>query len=1236
MRITHLRFKNLNALVGEWSIDLTDPAYISEGLFVITGPTGAGKSTVLDAVCLALYGRTPRLRHISQTVNEIMSRHTSECWAEVDFETTKGAFRCRWSQRRAGNRAHGNLQAPQHELSDMEEGTLLGKGLRATSTQVETLTGMTFDRFTRAILLAQGGFAAFLHANTAERSALLEQITGTELYSEISKHAYIRAVAAQKSLDDCRKELNIVQLLSEEERVATHEKLEQILIRDTAFAEALQKLRTQAAWLHEEMRLQTLEQENRTRLHEWEERNQRFATDRHALEQASRALLVEGVYSTVLALREAQANTTKQLIEEKNALPIAEHACCVAEAAEKDALSALEKEKSCQENAEPYIQQIQELDVRLTEKETQAQTLNNLLIVTQRRQKELIEQQQRHEKTVKETEFKLNGLSQALHDRAVDALLDDALPLIQSRVDALCVLHDDRQRLTKEDTLLQNQRDATAKDLRTVLLEAKVVKKHIIDVTQRVVETEKQLNSVLQERELRSWREQVEQQRNTVNAALRLLDMLRSHERVVVQHTTCLQKIHKNQEQITLVNETLSRAQERHEYVAKEEMLCAEHVALHERIAGLEAQRHLLQDGLPCPLCGSVEHPFIIHKPLPQLEHARRQWLDAQEKTRRILAECHELKKTEAALQHEQRLHEETRQQLVNDIVRQKEEIRQLAQPLALKEHETALQSVESFCVAEQERFNLVQKHLIRLEELVQRVNAQRTTLNTERATEANILLLIERNKQELRHENKESLRLRDELNALEKRELVVCEHLVALSAPFVSLSLQTLTPSVAKGCLHGLEERKRLWQETKQEYILQEKKILECKAQTDEHAARCMAVQSEIIRCSAELKQIHSELTALHDTRKILCHTLTALIGTLFQSIDSCKLFFKTRLSEQENKYSAAHTHYVQTIQQNNNLQKRLHELEQEYAQRAVLLQSREKSCLQAFYDVHFVDEQAFLNARMTQERFTALQLHTQQLDQERVVILANKQEYSEQREKLQQRKPQTDDLGTDIANKQAILESERTELLQELGVLRQKLFLDEQHRQQHQQHLAALDALQQEAQRWANLCELIGSANGQKFCAFAQGLTFECVVAHANRALHGMTDRYVLQRELNEPLSLNVVDAYQGGVARSTKNLSGGESFLVSLALALGLSRMSSRTVRVDSLFLDEGFGTLDEDSLETALHTLSDLRHEGKMIGVISHVQGLKSRISTQISVEPLEGGRSRLRGPGCIQH
>ena len=185
MRIHTIRLANLNALAGEWEIDLDHPAY-ADSIYALTGPTGAGKTTILDAISLALYGRTPRLERIGKAGNETMSRHSGHCHAEITFSTRAGRYRSHWSQHRARRKAGGELQNPKHELADATSGKILATGLKDTAAAIEKLTGMDYQRFTRAMLLAQGDFAAFLRAAPDERAPLLEQITGTEIYSRIS------------------------------------------------------------------------------------------------------------------------------------------------------------------------------------------------------------------------------------------------------------------------------------------------------------------------------------------------------------------------------------------------------------------------------------------------------------------------------------------------------------------------------------------------------------------------------------------------------------------------------------------------------------------------------------------------------------------------------------------------------------------------------------------------------------------------------------------------------------------------------------------------------------------------------------------------------------------------------------------------------------------------------------------------------------------------------------------
>ena len=178
-------------------------------------------------------------------------------------------------------------------------------------------------------------------------------------------------------------------------------------------------------------------------------------------------------------------------------------------------------------------------------------------------------------------------------------------------------------------------------------------------------------------------------------------------------------------------------------------------------------------------------------------------------------------------------------------------------------------------------------------------------------------------------------------------------------------------------------------------------------------------------------------------------------------------------------------------------------------------------------------------------------------------------------------------------------------------------------------QEELAAQQAV---ADHWQRLSDLIGSASGAKLRTFAQSLTLERLLLEANAQLAELSPRYRLERVPGTDLALQVVDLNMGDEVRSVDSLSGGESFLVSLALALALSSLSSRQTQVESLFIDEGFGTLDPDSLDLALASLDSLQAAGRQIGVISHVQTLVERIGVQVRVEALGCGESRVVLPG----
>jgi exonuclease SbcC len=184
-------------------------------------------------------------------------------------------------------------------------------------------------------------------------------------------------------------------------------------------------------------------------------------------------------------------------------------------------------------------------------------------------------------------------------------------------------------------------------------------------------------------------------------------------------------------------------------------------------------------------------------------------------------------------------------------------------------------------------------------------------------------------------------------------------------------------------------------------------------------------------------------------------------------------------------------------------------------------------------------------------------------------------------------------------------------------------RLKVDQKNREKQQELQQQQDEFKQVAENWDLLNKLIGQADGSKFRKFAQGVTLDNLIHLANREMAHLDQRYQLQRNAEEELALQVIDCWQANSVRDVKTLSGGESFLVSLGLALALSNLVSHKTQIESLFLDEGFGTLDENTLSMALDALERLNSTGKLIGIISHVDALKERINHQIHVHKNSG-------------
>lgn len=244
MRILTIRLRNLASIEGTFEVDFTKEPLRTAGIFAISGPTGAGKSTILDALCLALYDKTPRFaasgenlylsdvgdNQVNQSdVKNILRRGTGEGFAEVDFLGATGRrYRSRWSVRRARGKATGSLQSQIIQVTDLDK----EEDLQGTKTellaQLVALIGLTYEQFTRTVLLAQNDFATFLKSRESAKAELLEKLTGTEIYSRISREIYARSKAADEAMNLLKNTISLIELLPEEEMQALQKEQERL------------------------------------------------------------------------------------------------------------------------------------------------------------------------------------------------------------------------------------------------------------------------------------------------------------------------------------------------------------------------------------------------------------------------------------------------------------------------------------------------------------------------------------------------------------------------------------------------------------------------------------------------------------------------------------------------------------------------------------------------------------------------------------------------------------------------------------------------------------------------------------------------------------------------------------------------------------------------------------------------------------------------------------------------
>ena len=364
MRILKLLVENINSLYGTRTIDFEDPKYTENGLFVLTGPTGAGKTTILDAICLALYGQTPRVANISKNQNDIMSRGAKTCRAELLFEVNGKRYLAHWSQ--VLNR-NNNLNAANHEICDGGSAgkNVIESGLTKTAKFIEEQIGLTFDQFCRTVLLPQGDFDRFLSAKPSEKMGLFAKITGAERYKEISAKVRQKRDACKKSLGDIDGRLGGISVLSDEELEQLRRQVAANEAKRKSILGEIEKGKEKRQWLVDVKSLESRLAETERQITEHKAEEESFRPNAEKLKRAELALPVSAAYSNLVSREQESQQTKEELDKVCERIPGDEKNLSDLQEVLKEKNQAYDNSRRSQEEARPEIIKVHHLDTEL-------------------------------------------------------------------------------------------------------------------------------------------------------------------------------------------------------------------------------------------------------------------------------------------------------------------------------------------------------------------------------------------------------------------------------------------------------------------------------------------------------------------------------------------------------------------------------------------------------------------------------------------------------------------------------------------------------------------------------------------------------------------------------------------------------------------------------------------------------------------------------------------------------
>lgn len=1227
MKLLKLRLNSLNSIHtgSPVEIDFESSQFASRGLFAITGPTGSGKTTILDAISLALYGSTPRLANISQTnAHEIVNKRAVNALAEVEYEVEGVRYRSTWTVQRADKKLTGKFQNPKVSLS-IKEGdvwSVLQSQKKAWEEENTRRLGIDFNNFQYAVILAQGQFSKFIQAKDSERAEILKELTRTSKFSELGAKCYEVKLQHQRELDQkiAQGDLEKTSLLTEEDirelklEMSRLSQLQSELKQNSEQAQSWRNYET--SW--DQLNLESTEHDKA--FHEFEIKKSAFITKQENLDQFRKIERLIPIDQEIKSSIAKEALLSEQLEERHKDLEVLTRQIQDTEEEWQSFQTEFAIHQKAKEEHKTWIERLRGPQTRLdTLQELSKQSLENM---TQRQDeiKSWKSDGDELEKEIDKTQHQLDETRRWLEIYPLgDNLKSQLKPWLQELARELnqCEqIHERENKLAEIKKLSQAHREQLQKmlkeiepkrkELETYKRKAQTLEDDLGDDKSKLENRRSQLESTQHQNQL-----EVDRLKELSDLESELSQQEVSLTQYQDQHKSILNELNQIQQRVTVARQLRNSRKDLLE--TKRDML------------KLQAWKHHVKKDEPCPLCGGLDHDDYQHASPIDLQQFELQLDEAQVKYDQVLDEEKLLLDRDNQVQFQMK-ETQTRLDFLNG---------KLVRPVGTLKFSDQLKKSLDVKSEIEERYQQFHEELKQVE--AKEVELRHLKIEIEK-------LLIATQEDEAKIQTAEKVLEKSEWDQESiETELVDLRKWLETSNKKWQGRLESPMFKGWKGVsqLRNFEDRK-LFEEESQSWIVEfEEKLrnrteLQVQLQSTQTSHRQWKAKGSELNNKLRLAENthHKHTSDLEMAQKQLDHLLqgvdpqqrTKEMESLTESLEQNKVRLEAKRSEFQKEKSHIDGILKAKKSEIEDCQRQLSSKRTQFTQRLKALDIESVEEFQA----KLIDEQS-LEGMLEEEK----------------ALRENEIRFKEAAESLELRKSKclsglqekwAKFRSDDFDIQQRYAKTTLDEVKDKLNQAQESLWKIEQELEQNAElqekmgHIyQEIELKSQELARWTKLESLIGQKTGATFNKVAQSLNLKHLLVLANNFLDQLNSRYQLtvdESDEKHSLAMLVVDAEQDYQRRPLTNLSGGESFQIALALALGLSELSSGAAQVDSLFIDEGFGTLDQETLAKVLVALQSLKANGKSVGIITHVNGIREHIPGGLEVKVNSGGRGEI--------